>query len=378
MDADVAVVGLGAMGSMTAWQLARDGLDVLGFERFGIGHDRSAVGGESRIFRTAYKEGPEYVPLLRAAHRLWRALEAESGRRLLTSTGGLTIGAADSPGLRNVLESARRFDLPYEVLDVNAMSWRYPQHRLLSTEVAVLDHTAGVLRPEFAVIAAVRRAAELGARIHDKTTVDSVEPEDDHVVVTAEGRRHIVHHAVLAGGPWTGRLAPSLADRVTVRRIVMTWFAANNPEFYTPRRFPVFTRETGRYRLFGIPTVDGGSVKVAMTSSESHATPDPDRLDRDVRPETLQDISDFVAEYMPGLHCSPHRVSAHMDGYTPDGNPMVGALPGAGNVWLLGGFSGHGFKMAPAIGRAAADLVHNGRTGLPVEHIAPDRPMPRT
>lgn len=63
MNADVAVIGLGSMGSMTIWQLARRGVSVIGFEQFGIGHDRGAAGGDTRIFRTAYAEGAEYVPI---------------------------------------------------------------------------------------------------------------------------------------------------------------------------------------------------------------------------------------------------------------------------------------------------------------------------
>ncbi|NIH84969.1 N-methyl-L-tryptophan oxidase [Amycolatopsis granulosa] len=359
VDADVAVVGLGTLGSMTVWQLARAGADVLGFEQFGIGHDRSAAGGESRIFRTAYQEGPEYVPLLREAHRLWRELEAESGGRLLTATGGLTIGAEGTEAMANVLASIERFGLPAEVLDAAAMRWRYPQHRLADGEMAVLDHTAGVLRPEFAVIAAVTRAVSLGARVHSGTAVTAIEPFGDHVVVTAGERRFTVRQVVVAGGPWTARLVPALAGAVHVRRIVMTWFATTDPARYGPERFPVFIRQSGERHVFGIPTFDGGSVKVALVAEDPVA--DPDALDRDVRPSALSAISSLVQGCLPELHPYPHRVSVHMDGYTADGHPLVGAVPGVPNVVVLGGFSGHGFKMAPAIGRVAADLVLRGQ-----------------
>ncbi|GHF14753.1 N-methyltryptophan oxidase [Amycolatopsis deserti] len=370
-DADVAVVGLGTMGSMTAWQLARAGADVLGFEQFGIGHDRSAAGGESRIFRTAYQEGPEYVPLLREAQRLWRELEAESGWRLLTTTGGLTIGTEGTEAMTNVLASIDRFGLPAEVLDAEAMAWRYPQHRLADGEMAVLDHTAGVLRPEFAVIAAVTRAAALGARVHSGAAVTAIEPFDDHVVIVAGERRFTVRQAVVAGGPWTGRLVPALADAVRVRRIVMTWFATTDPARYGPERFPVFIRQSGERHFFGIPTFDGGSVKVALVAEDP--VDDPDALDRDVRPSALSAISSLVGECLPELHPHPHRVSVHMDGYTADGNPLVGNVPAVPNLVVLGGFSGHGFKMAPAIGRVAAESVLHGSSSLPAGFLNPDR-----
>src|SRR5690625_6959119 len=92
MNKKVAVIGLGTMGSMALWQLVKEGVDVTGFEQFGIGHDRSAVGGESRIFRTAYLEGPEYVPLLCRSYELWRDLEKETNQQLLSLVGNFTIG----------------------------------------------------------------------------------------------------------------------------------------------------------------------------------------------------------------------------------------------------------------------------------------------
>lgn len=156
MDAEVAVIGVGTMGSMALWQLARAGLEVIGLEQFTIGHDRSAAGGESRIFRTAYLEGPEYVPMLLRARELWQELEAETGYHLLTLNGGLMAGDAGHEAMRNALASVERFSLPHEVLDAAAMGRRYPQHRLLPGEIAILDKAAGVIRPEFAVKAAAR------------------------------------------------------------------------------------------------------------------------------------------------------------------------------------------------------------------------------
>src|SRR5882724_7569688 len=116
MDAQVAVIGVGSIGSMALWRLAAQGVDAIGFEQYAPGHDQAAAGGESRIFRSAYLEGPQYVPLLLRARELWRELERESGQQLLTLNGGLMIGHAESESMHNVLESAARYDLPHQVL----------------------------------------------------------------------------------------------------------------------------------------------------------------------------------------------------------------------------------------------------------------------
>lgn len=367
------MIGGGTMGSMTLWSLARAGLAAIGFEQYTLGHDRSAAGGESRMFRAAYREGPQYVPMLLRARDLWRELEAETGRCLFTETGGLMIGDAASADIRSVIASAERFRLPHEVLDDSAMAARYPQHlRLLPGEIAILDRMAGVIRPEFAVLSAARRAQQLGATIYERTQVSAVEPDAAGVTVRAGNQEYRVGQAVLAAGPWTGRFARGLARLITTRRVIMTWHMASRPAAYHPDRFPVTIRNSDGVHISAFPSLDAGSVKIAVSASFTDL-PGPDDLDRNVDPASLTCVSDAVARFLPGLDPRPIRVSAYMDGYTPDGHALVGAQQATPNVWLLGGFSGHGFKLSPAIGQAIADLIRHGTTDLPIAHLDPAR-----
>jgi sarcosine oxidase len=73
---------------------------------------------------------------------------------------------------------------------------------------------------------------------------------------------------------------------------------------------------------------------------------------------------------MPDLHPDPTRLSVYMEGYTESSRPLVGPLPGAENVVLLAGFSGHGFKLAPAFGDIAADLALDGASEQPIDFIS--------
>lgn len=376
MDAQVAVIGVGSIGSMTLWQLARSGVSALGFEQYGIAHDQAAAGGESRIFRTAYLEGAQYVPLLRRAYDLWRELEADSGRELLTLNGGLMIGDRDSEAMRNVQASIDEFGLAHEVLDAEAMVARYPQHRMSDAETAILDHAAGVLRPEFAVAAAAYRARELGAQLISHTAVTGIEPHPGGVTVRTAERTYEVGQVIVTAGPWTARFAPDLAAHVAPKRLVMTWYQAQRPSQWTPDACPIFIRDAEDVHIFGLPTLDGGSVKVAP-HADYGTFDDADKLDRNVDVDDLARINAAVARYLSGLIPEPVRVSAFMDAYTTDGHGLVGRAPGNENVWLLGGFSGHGFKMAPAFGQIAADLVRDGGTELPISHLDPARFLAR-
>ncbi len=113
----IAVIGTGVIGAMTTWQLARRGADVIALDSYSPGHDRGASAGESRIFRTLYKEGSNYVPLLQRAGHLWRELERTTATELLTMCGGLTIGPDDHPDVHAVRRCAEERGLECEVLD---------------------------------------------------------------------------------------------------------------------------------------------------------------------------------------------------------------------------------------------------------------------
>ncbi len=375
MDADVAVIGAGSTGSMALWQLARRGVPVIGFEQFGPGHDRGAAGGETRIFRTAYLEGAEYVPLLQEAYILWRELEQETGRRLLTLTGGLMIGDPQAQFMKNVLESIETFGLDHEILDEKAARSRYPQHRLLAGEVMVLDKMAGFLRPEYAVLTAAQRAEELGAVIHRHTRVQAIEPAVEHVRIRAEGKDYIVGKVVISAGPWTGKLLPGWEQWLRVQRLVMTWFATSNPQAFAPQNFPIFIRQTNNYDFSGFPTIEGCTLKVALNTGYGKVK-DPDELDLRVPPEDLSKIKGAVHRFLPDLIPEPLRVNAYMDAYTSDGHSVVDKAPGLPNTVLLCGFSGHGFKMAPVMGQIAADLILDGKTSFSISHLSANRLTP--
>src|SRR5690625_1674117 len=372
MDADVAVIGVGAMGSMSLWQLAKRGVSVLGFEQFGVGNDRTAAGGESRLFRTAYMEGKEYVPLLQASRLLWKQLEEEANKSLLTLNGGLMIGDPDTTVLRNVLQSIKDFQLDHEIIQGSEAKKRYPQHHLFPEDVMILDKNAGYIRPEQAVISAASQAEAHGAVIHRYSKVEEILPDNDGVTIRVDGDKYRVGKVLITTGAWTAKLMPELERKVEARRLVLTWFAAKNIDDFRPDKFPIFARMRKDFRLTGTPTLDGTMVKASNTKDPG-IVPEPGNLNRDVSLEEMKEVSDAVRELIPYLVPDPVRASVYMDGYTQDDHSIVGSVPGLANTILVSGFSGHGFKMAPIIGSIAADLIVEGKTSHSIEHLSPKR-----
>jgi sarcosine oxidase len=367
----VIVLGAGTMGSMALWRLARRGASVLGLEQFAPGHDRGSGHGESRMIRTAYFEGPEYVPLVQAAFPLWRELEAEAGVELLTVTGALMIGRPAGELVSGALRSAREHGLACEVLGPADAAARFPQHRLAPGEVALWEEAAGVLRPERAIRAAAERAVALGARLVTGTRAEAVEvDEGGSVTVRAGGAAYRAPQLVVCAGPWLGGLLPGLGLPLSVERQVMTWFPARDAALFAPERFPPFIREREGPFGYGLPALDGATVKVAFHHGGGRA--DPDALDREVAEAELAPVAAFVAETLPDLVPRPARAVVCMYTNTPDEHFVVGA-PGLPGVTVLGGFSGHGFKFAPVLGEIAADLALDGRTAHPVDGFSPLR-----
>ena len=375
VDADVAVVGLGAMGSMTAWRLARDGARVIGFEQFGLGHDRGAAGGESRLFRMAYHEGAEYVPLLRRARELWDELSEDSGRPLFLPTGCLSIGRPELEPMRNVQTSVTEHGLEHEVLDPDELSHRYPQHAVADGEIGVFDAGGGMLRPELAVVSAAQQARTAGADLRERTPVRRIEPADDHVAVVVDDAVVRARRVVVTAGPWTGGLVGSTAADITVKPVVLTWFVPDDVAAYGPDRFPAFIRDTDGVHLFGCPVMDGVSVKCGPADVWDPFA-DVQAFTRDLDETALRPVTDAVRRFLPGLHPDPVRHSVYMEGYTTDRTALVGELPDAPGVVVLGGFSGHGFKMAPVFGQVAADLALRGGTSFDLGRMAVDRFSP--
>lgn len=368
----VAVVGVGSMGSMALWRLAKAGIDVVGFEQFGLAHERSAAGGESRMFRTAYMEGANYVPLLKTARKLWRELEAEAGLNLLNLNGALMIGPKNDARIANVIQSLQDFDIAHEMLDAVETMKRFPQHWLDTNEIAILDHEGGVIRPEMAVFGATERAIELGAKVHENSQVQSIDETDSAVRINVNGKDYEFDKVIVTAGPWTARVFPQFSDHLIAKKIVMTWYLSKQPGSYSAEKFPAFARVGGAIQTFGIPSLEGTMTKIGSVATFGDVEV-PEDLRRDVELDELNAINSEVARCHPGLKPTPSRISVHMDAYTKDEHALVGAIPGSEKLFVLGGYSGHGFKLAPIMGEIAKDLAIDGATSHPIAHLSPNR-----
>ncbi|WP_138417036.1 N-methyl-L-tryptophan oxidase [Sinomonas gamaensis] len=353
-DGKLAVIGLGSIGSMALWQASRLSDSVVGFEAHAPAHSRSAVGGDTRLFRMLYRGLPDYYPILVRSKDLWGELEAETGQHILTRCGGLSIGTVDGPYVPKVLETARLTGAAHELLSREAMAERYPQHRLRPDDCAVFDPHGGVLRTDQAVTAAVAAAQTNGATVLADTPVEEIHETAAGVVVTSGYDSWTFENVIVSSGGWSRRLMPHvLRAQTQTRRIFLSWFVARNPLEFSPERFPVFIRISGDRSMYGAPSVDGVTVKATLDGRGAPAG-GPDSVLRELTSAELEETTETVADFFPGLFPTVVRTDAFPDLYTSDGHPLLGRLAEGSRVYFATGFSGTGFKMASGYGEIAA------------------------
>jgi len=356
ISCDVAIAGLGAMGSAAAWQLALRGQRVIGFDRFRPPHPMGSSTGKSRIIREAYFENPGYVPLVRRAYELWADLERRSGRELLTPTGGLVIGPEDGALVSGALASARLHGVRHELLAAREISARYPAFRPDPTLAGLLELRAGVLMPEDCIGAMLEQAGRAGAELRFEEPVLAWEPEGDGVRVTTGAGTVHASRLILSAGAWMEAALTRRALPLTVVRQVMFWLRpGGDPGLFHPGRFPIWLWETKEGPTwYGFPDL-GDGPKVARHHGGQVTT--ADQVERGIDPDEARPVRAFLAQAIPPLDGPVTDARVCMYTNTPDEDFVLGRHPDHPAVLIASPCSGHGFKFAPTVGEILADLA---------------------
>jgi sarcosine oxidase len=341
------------MGSSTVYQLALRGQRVLGIDQFTPPHAFGSSHGKSRIIREAYFEDPLYVPLVKRAYHGWAELQARSGKRVLTRTGGLMIGAPDSTVVRGARASAVEYNLPYEELDSNEVHSRFPALRPSEDSVAIWEPRAGVLEPEAAIDAqlSIARSARAELRFGEKVT--KWRATSDGVEVTTHTGTHTAAKLVISAGAWLGDLVPELRLPLTVERNAVYWFDPRVKGELTPDKLPIFIHEYAPDQTWYGFANFGDGVKVALHHQGEPTTAQTVR--RAVSDEEVEGIRALIRRYLPGADGPLRSTSVCVYTNTPDQDFILDAHPEHPSVLIASPCSGHGFKFSIAIGELIAD-----------------------
>lgn len=351
---DFIVVGAGSVGSQIFYHLAKSGAgSVLALEQFTPAYSRTAVGGDTRLFRLAYSEGLKYQPILNESLTQWNELNERTGRKVFEQTGCLYIGSAESSYMSSLRQNTAASGIECLPIDTDQARRDFPQYRLYEEDSILFDPSGGFVRTDLAVQSAVDLGLQHGGDIRQfrKITRISRYASGGFVVSTDHEAFH-AGEVIIATGAWsTPLLSDPLADLVEVRRNALTWFGTTNPDLFLPSVFPVFKRVTPGINLYGAPSVDGTQIKVSL--AESFPTESPDNIDQGLYPDERDRVTRAVEAGFNFVNSGVVRCDAFPDLYTADHTPLIGRDPGSGAYVALG-LSGKGFKMAAGLGALIA------------------------
>ncbi len=375
-DAEVAVIGLGAMGAAALYQLARRGVPAVGLDRFAPPHDMGSSHGETRITRVAVGEGEAYVPFVQRSHAIWRELEAATGETLLQQCGllmmaprGVRTGHHGKTDFLNRTASvAERHGIPHEMLDTRDIAARFPAFLLHGDEEGYLEPGGGFVHPERCIAAQLGQAAALGATVLTGRTVQAIRQDGAGVLIETDAGRIRAGQAIVAAGAWAGSLlGPPFGSVLVPYRQVLHWFPLADEAAFRPGACPAYIWMHGTQPedyFYGFPALPGsGEAKVA--TEQYGESCDPTTLDRTVPPgEAAAMHAAHIAGRLRGAAAGPARSAACLYTVTPDSGFVIDRHPDMDRVIVVSACSGHGFKHSAGIGDAVAELACDGRSSI--------------
>jgi len=359
---DVAVVGLGTLGSAAAYHAASKGAKVIGFEQFELGHVKGSSHDTSRIVRTSY-DSPEYVALAKAAYEDWVDLEKASGLQLLTITGGLIFQPKDGAlTAKAYMESLDANGVPYELLTNKELHKRWPQFRIPDNVEAVYTADTGIVHAGKSVATMQHLARFRGAILKESTRVDRLLPQAASkgvILETSRGQYH-VDKVILTADAWTNDLLRPIGAGIPlqVSQEQVTYYKPTNTAAFEPARFPVWIWG-GDMWFYGFPSYGEPSIKAGRDQAENFMTPDQRTYVHS--PELLQQLNLFMDDFIPDEGRQTLRTITCQYTVTPDRQFVISPLKRHRDI-IVGLGAAHAFKFAPAFGRVLAELAIDGHT----------------
>ncbi|GFR67727.1 peroxisomal sarcosine oxidase [Elysia marginata] len=357
---DVIVIGAGIEGSSSAYNLVKDG------KKFPLPHTRGSSHGQSRITRYAY-DFDFYVRMMVDAFPMWATLAQEAGEDFFLNAGVLDIRSSVQSA-NKVVRALSTYDIPHELLTAKELRKRFPALTLQDTDLGVYDPSGGILMADRALAAFQKVFKQLGGTLHDNEAVISVKPGSPAKVVTSRAV-YAASSVVIAAGAWAGRFASALGLRLPLQPLYWSVKPGQEADHHWSN-FPCFIdsrgEEMGGFHCYGLPCLEyPGLFKIAqlvvasLRGQEVAVPTNPDHRDRLDEDDAWveEQVLKLVKRTFLGVEPKPAIKELCMYTNTPDSHPIIDRHPQHRNIIIAAGFSGHGFKLAPAVGKLITEMV---------------------
>lgn len=377
----IAIVGAGAFGGWTALHARNLGADVTVLDSAGPGNGLSSSGGRTRVIRAIYGPDRIYVEMVKRAYELWDKLGVGLKDPIYVPTGALWMHRGDDAYVQAAVPILHDLGFVVDKLTVAEAKSRYPQIDFRGVKSVWFERKAGalaaaracgVVRDAFVKAGASYRTAHVEPGRIVNGSLSGLQLKD--------GSRVEADVYVFACGPWLGRIFPdALGDWVRPTRQEVHYFEIpKGSKRYLPGQLPIWI-DFGERIVYGIPAIDGKSFKVADDTRGPRV--DAPGEQREPTAEGIARARHFLSERFPELAKAPLAATEFCQyENSPDGNLIIDRLPGTKNVWVLGGGSGHGFKLSPVVGEMAAQQILLGKDAPKTFRLDPvrDKTKPQT
>jgi monomeric sarcosine oxidase len=372
---DVAIIGSGIMGASAAYELARRGASVDLIDQAALPNPQGASVDYSKIFRFAYPD-PLYVRMAVESLAFWRELEQQSATALLVEAGLLMLANREGGFETQTYEALRSQGLAAELLDGAEVAARFPQFHNAANAFAVFDPSGGILYADKAVQATLNLARRFGAEVFENERVVALEQNERGTLIRSHtGQSWHSPLLLIASGPWTRKLLPDFAGLLTTTRQEVVYFEPpkasgkpfdNGKANFAIGELPIFIEMDSGF--YGFPAHHNGALKIG--NHLKGQTLDPYAFDEQVGEEFIEGCREFFTRSIPAL-AEARVAQSHVCIYnnSPDDDFIIDWHPQMGGVLLATGFSGHGYKFGPLIGRIVAELLLEGKSRYPLDRF---------
>lgn len=352
---DVVIIGAGIMGCSTASHLAERGFDVVVLEKESIG--AGGTGRSSAIIRQHYSNELTARLALHSLRVFQNFDEQVGGECGFQRTGWVGLAAAeDRAGLEANVELQRRVGIQTGLLSPDELRELVPGMETSDTVAAAYEPESGIADPHLTVNAYADAARRLGARIRLDSEVTGVRFTGGKVVgVDTATDRFDAPLVLNCTGPWSARVAAMTGITIPVNSCRVQVAVFRRPRGYEAPHPVIIDFVNGIYLR---PETGALSLVGSIDPSEANAVVDPDDYPEYVDSQFVSDMAEGFVRRHPPMELAESRGGyAGLYAVTPDWHPIVDETPPGSGCYVCAGFSGHGFKLGPAIGLMVADRI---------------------
>lgn len=355
---DAIVIGAGVFGSWSAWNLRKQGKQVLLVDAWGPSHARASSGGESRLTRTEYGGDELYTRFAWESLPDWAALSKRAGLPIFHPIGALFIYQKEPATLAKSHALNKKLGAPMERIERAELLKRYPQLGLDGIQFGVLQPTMGALMARRSVQTLVSEFVAAGGSYQQLAIQPPKAGAQLDTITSVSGEALRARQFIFACGPWLPKLFPdAIGTRIVPTRQEVFFFAPEPGDTrFEPSRLPAWVDADEPGIPYGFPALESRGFKIAIDAHGPRV--DPDVGDRIVSADGLKQVRGYLAKRFPALAQRPlaeSRVCQYEN--SASGDFIIDRHPRWENVLLVGGGSGHGFKHGPAVGRYVAELA---------------------